>query len=395
MAFSPLIFCSFKSFSLLLRNSYLQHYSRQPSIFSLSLKSIRLHQQQDRNMRKLYHTLIIVASLSFYSFALYAQAPGGNYYQNADGKKGQALKTALFHIIANHTAVSYKDIWAAYETTDMRDDGYVYDIYSNVTNYRYKTDQAGNYKKEGDVYNREHTMPKSWFNDATPMYTDLFHIMPSDGYVNSKRSNYPFGETKGEKYKSQNAYSKLGTCTTTGYSGIVFEPNDEYKGDLARNYFYMATAYEDKIGSWNSNTGGAGTNIFSGNSYTAYVDWQLDMLLRWAEKDPVSEKETKRNNAVFAIQHNRNPYIDYPGLEQYVWGGMTDVAFSYDHYDTNIRWKETNTTAIRQVQATNGIWITVYALDGHVVLSHTRMEEAIKQLPRGIYIANKRKFVVW
>ena len=101
-------------------------------------------------MRQLYHTLIIVASLSFYSFALYAQAPGGNYYQNADGKKGQALKTALFHIIANHTTVSYKDIWTAYETTDMRDDGYVYDIYSNITNYRYKTDQAGNYKKGGN-----------------------------------------------------------------------------------------------------------------------------------------------------------------------------------------------------------------------------------------------------
>lgn len=348
-------------------------------------------------MNKNCHTILAVIALLLQSSVMRAQAPDGTgtYYQSADGTMGKALKTALHNIIADHTAISYKQIWTAYKTTDTKDDGHVYDIYSDVTNYIYGTDQAGSYKKEGDVYNREHTMPKSWFKNATPMSTDLFHIMPSDGYVNGKRSNYPYGETNGEKYKSANAYSKLGACTTKGYTGVVFEPNDEYKGDLARNYFYMATAYEDKITSWNSNTGGAGTNIFSGDSYTCYVDWQLNMLLRWAKNDPVSDKETKRNDAVYAIQHNRNPYIDYPGLEQYVWGGMTDVAFSYDHYDTNIKWSET-VTAIRQIESDpDSCWIDIYTPDGREVMHHVRLEDALKQLPRGIYIANHRKFVVW
>lgn len=345
------------------------------------------------------HYFLFLSFIALVHLACLAQAPNntGSYYQSADGKKGKALKTALFNIITkNKTALSYKGLWTAYKSTDVRDDGHMYDIYSNITNFRPGTDQAGNYKKEGDVYNREHTMPKSWFKDATPMYTDLFHVMPTDGYVNSKRSNYPYGETNGEKYKSANSYSKLGKCTLSGYSGVVFEPNDEYKGDVARNYFYMATAYENRITTFNSSVAGNGANIFSGDKYTVYVDWQLDMLLRWAKNDPVSEKEIKRNNAVYALQGNRNPYIDYPGLEQYVWGGMVNVPFSYDNYDTNITWNDHNATAITVPQtSSDDIWINVYSIDGKEVMHHTRMEDAAKKLPHGVYVANKRKFVIW
>lgn len=264
-------------------------------------------------------------SVLCFALVALAQAPSG-YYSAAKGKSGKNLKTALYGIVADHTQRSYKQLWTDFKTTDVRPDGKIWDMYSNVTNYEPGgSAQGANYSGEGTSYNREHSFPKSWFNDATPMYTDLFHLYPTDGYVNNRRSNYPFGETDGEKYQSAGGFSKLGTCTLEGYSGIVFEPADEYKGDFARTYFYMATAYENKIGSWTS-------DMLSGDSYPAYKTWALQMLLRWAKEDPVSEKETARNNAVYGIQGNRNPYIDFPGLEQFVWGDSVLVTFDPDHY---------------------------------------------------------------
>ena len=262
------------------------------------------------------------------------------YYKNANGKKGAALKTALCGIIYNRTERTYNDLWTDYYTTDVRSDGKIWDMYSNITNFRPGTDQAGSYKKEGDVYNREHSFPKSWFGgEVKPMYTDLNHLYPTDGYVNNKRSNHPFGETKGESYKSANGFSKLGKCTYPGYSGTVFEPNDEYKGDFARTYFYMVTCYEEKLPDWYRNNVESQPTL-DGNKYPGLSSWQLAMLMEWAKKDPVSVKETNRNNAVYSIQKNRNPFIDYPGLEEYIWGSMKDVAFSYDHYvqpDNNLQ----------------------------------------------------------
>lgn len=256
---------------------------------------------------------------------LFSQIPA-NYYATTSGKSGKSLKTALCSIISGHTVRSYSDLWTDFRKTDVREDGKVWDMYSSITNYSFGVEQGKNYKKEGDSYNREHSFPKSWFDDAKPMYTDLFHLVPTDGYVNGKRSNYPFGETKNPTWTSSGSWSKLGPCSVSGYSGTVFEPNDEYKGDFARIYFYMATRYEESIDGWDS-------PMLSGDSYTAYADWALTMLLRWAEEDPVSQKEIDRNNAVYTIQHNRNPYVDYPGLEQYVWGQKKTVAFDPDNYE--------------------------------------------------------------
>lgn len=260
------------------------------------------------------------------SVLLNAQAPAG-YYDRADGTKGAALKTALCNIIYSHKTLSYDALWDAFRTTDRRADGKVWDMYSSTTNYTFGTDQAGNNTgREGGNYNREHSFPKSWFDDARPMYTDLFHLYPTDTYVNGMRSNLPFGETSRPTYSSNGGFSKVGPSSVSGYSGKVFEPNDEYKGDFARTYFYMATCYENQIASWHC-------DMLSGNKYPAYANWALQMLLRWAEEDPVSEKETDRNNAVYKLQGNRNPYIDFPGLEQYVWGDKKDVAFDPDNYD--------------------------------------------------------------
>jgi endonuclease I len=257
---------------------------------------------------------------------MWAQGPNnsGTYYQSANGKKGSELKTALFNIIKNPGVVSYSGLYDAYVKTDTRTDGYVRDWYSNATNYRHNVDNKGNYSKEGDMYNREHSIPQSWFNEASPMKSDIVHVLPTDGYVNNRRSNYPLAEVNSVTYSSKNSYSKLGSCKTNGYSGTVFEPNDEIKGDMARIYFYMATCYQDKCNAW-------GHDVFSGEN-NGLKNWVVALFMTWSKQDPVDDVEIARNNAVYEVQGNRNPFVDYPGLEDYVWGDMTDVAFSYDNY---------------------------------------------------------------
>ena len=245
-------------------------------------------------LRKSFTLSLLAIAFSALTFA---QAPTG-YYTSAKGQKGANLKTSLCKIIAGHTTLSYSSIWEHVRKTDVRPDGKVWDMYSAITNYTFGTDQAGNYKTEGDVYNREHSFPKSWFDEASPMNTDLMHLVPTDGYVNGRRSNYPFGETDNPTWTSAQDWSKLGPCSTSGYSGTVFEPNDEYKGDFARIYFYMATAYEEQFPNFSS-------PMLAGNKYPAYKEWALNMLLRWAQEDPVSQKEIDRNNAVYEIQKNR------------------------------------------------------------------------------------------
>ena len=270
----------------------------------------------------------------------WAQAPNnsGTYYQDADGKSGQALKTALYNIIktTEKTVVGYSNLKEAYTKTDVRSDGYLRDWYSNDTQYQPGSDY-GSYSVEGDNYNREHLVPQSWFGDSEPMRSDIFHVVPSDGYVNNRRSNYPLAEVGTATYTSNNGYSKLGKCKTSGYTGIVFEPNDEIKGDIARIYFYMATCYEDRISSWASNA--YASYVFDGNTYPGFTDWYLTMLMRWSKEDPIDEVEIARNNTIASTevqrQNNRNPFVDYPGLEEYIWGSKKTENFSYDNYDSS------------------------------------------------------------
>lgn len=312
----------------------------------------------------------------------WAQGPNGSntYYQNADGKKGAALKTALCGIIYNHTERSYGDLWTDFKSTDAREDGKVWDMYSGTSNFTFENDQdkGSGGTVEGDKFNREHSFPNSWFggNKNTPMYTDLHHMYPTDKLVNNKRGNNPFGETNGESYTSNEGFSKLGQCTYPGFSGIVFEPNDEYKGDFARTYFYMVTCYEEKLPDWYTANAESRPTL-DGNTYPGLSSWQLAMLMKWAKNDPVSEKETNRNNAVYGIQNNRNPFIDYPGLEEYIWGDKQDVAFSYDNYNGSaaIYDVQTNTVSGQRV---------IYNLRGQRVTNPTR----------GIYIVDGRKVVI-
>lgn len=230
---------------------------------------------------------------------------------------------SLHQIIKDHTVLSYSQLWTAFYVTDDRIDGKVWDMYSSCSfTFGDDQDSGSGGTSECQFYNREHSFPKSWFNDASPMYTDIFHLYPTDKKVNSVRSNYPFGEVGTTTYTSSNG-SKLGNSSYAGYSGTVFEPIDEYKGDFARTYFYMATRYYDKIKSWSS-------PVTNGTQYPAYKEWVVNLLLEWHEQDPVSQKEIDRNNAIFdSYQHNRNPYIDHPEFALRVWGNATTASTTY------------------------------------------------------------------
>ena len=244
-----------------------------------------------------------------------------NYYNNALGKSDEALMTALRNIIRTHKEVSYGNgLLNAFAIADTDDKGYIIDIYSNC---RYRPNDNGSSASHvGEGYNREHSFPRSWFGgEVSPMNTDVFHIYPTDIKVNSQRSNNPYGVcANGTRltYGSYVAKGKLGSSTYPGYSGTVFEPDDEYKGDLARTYFYMVTCYKNELPSW---PGSPNLN-YGQNKYKAFSTWTINMLMEWSRLDPVSEKEIKRNDAVYGIQGNRNPFIDHPELAEYIWGNQ-------------------------------------------------------------------------
>ncbi|MDL2241430.1 endonuclease [Bacteroidales bacterium OttesenSCG-928-L03] len=302
-------------------------------------------------------SLIICLGLTSPAFC---EIPDG-YYDSSFGKKKNVLKTAMKEIIYEHTQLTYKELWTAFISTDNKGNNVVWDMYSEGNSkeytYHYTDDQCGNYNKEGDCYNREHSFPKSWFNNDYPMYTDLFHLYPTDGSVNGMRSNFPFGEVKTPTKTSLNG-SKLGPCSYPGYTGTVFEPIDQFKGDFARTYFYMVTCYEDKISGWSS-------AMLDGKKYPGYTTWAINMLMEWSRKDPVSQKEINRNDSVYIIQGNRNPYIDYPQLAEYVWGDSVMFAFYPGKTPTLFDTPETITP-------------TVYAWEGQVVIRDAEQGSQIR-----------------
>ena len=260
--------------------------------------------------------------LFIYFSIVIADIPDG-YYDSAIGLGGNSLKIALHNIIDNHNEQSYNSLHYHFETTDQKFDNTVWDMYSDVPNgnpaYVYHfvdSDHCGNYSGEGDCYNREHSWPKSWFNNANPMNSDLFHIYPTDGSVNSHRGSLPYGDVNIANWTSTNG-SKRGDCANNGYNNVVFEPIDEYKGDLARTYFYMSTRYYNEDSSWDN------TDMTNG---AELKDWALNVLINWHQIDPVSNKEINRNDNVYSLQNNRNPFIDHPDWVECVWSDFCDLA---------------------------------------------------------------------
>ncbi len=257
------------------------------------------------------------------------------YYNSAFGLNGAALKTELHNIIKNHNSQSWP-LWSYFYQTDVKNVNEVWDIYSDVPggiapySFTFGVNQCGTYNQESDCYNHEHTWPSTFFNDATPMRTDLHHVFATDGFVNNKRSNYPFGKVNTATWTSQNG-SKLGNGSTyAGYTDKIFEPIDSFKGDLARTYFYMSTRYEGEDAGWTNWTMASGAQL---------TQEAITLLLSWHQNDPVSQKEINRNNAIYQIQNNKNPFIDYPLFADCIWGNAdcTSIGIHEKDIRTNIK----------------------------------------------------------
>ena len=260
-------------------------------------------------MKKIYIFLTLIIA----AVTLNAQPQG--YYNGTEGLTGNSLKSALHNILKNDDHTSYSGLWSAYQQTDRKPNGKVWDIYSDIPNgtppyqFDFGSDQCGNYSNEGDCYNREHLWAQSWSNNDGTNKTDLHHVFPTDGYVNNRRGNYAFGEVSNASWTSRNG-SKLGNNKISGFNGTVFEPIDEYKGDIARALLYVSVRYYQEDSGW-SNSDMTNKSVIK--------DWALNMLLRWHEEDPVSQKEIDRNDAVYSIQRNRNPFVDYPEFVHRIW----------------------------------------------------------------------------
>ncbi len=269
----------------------------------------------------------IILFLFISSFSALAQIPA-NYYDSAIGLSGYALKSELHSIISNgHVDHGYDGLYDGYVTTDTdhyyENDGTVLDMYSekpsgpDAYNYNHNNNTCGNYNGEGDCYNREHLVPQSVFNEGYPMRSDIHFVVPTDGYVNNRRSNYAFGEVSNPSWTSTNG-SKLGSNTYGSYTGTVFEPIDEFKGDIARMLFYFATRYETQVDSWSH-------PMFNGTEDQVFADWFLSMLLEWHANDPVSQREIDRNIAAYNYQGNANPFIDHPEWVNAIWNPTPDT----------------------------------------------------------------------
>lgn len=282
-------------------------------------------------------------ALAFFPFLSYAQEPEG-YYSGIEGLSGYALKSKLHDIISSKNYNwHYDDLKTLYGQTDIdkyydydaSNNTYLLDIYSNnpigTTAYHYTLSNIiSSANAEGLGWNREHMMPQSSFNSAYPMYSDLFFVVPTDARINQLRSNYPYGKAGTTTYYNFTNGSKQasnGTPNAT-YTGRVYEPIDEFKGDVARALLYFVVRYEGKLGSFNFTTNAADPtkdqNPLDGTEEKAYENWYVAMLLNWHQQDPVSQREIARNNSVYNIQKNRNPFIDHPEWVNLIWNQTPD-----------------------------------------------------------------------
>ncbi len=251
------------------------------------------------------------------TFGTMADVPAG-YYSSLAGKREADLKNALHTLLYNHTEVSsYQNLPDYFRRTDVYPPGndkygQWWDMYSDIPLY------TNTFRG----LNREHAFPKSWWGGSqnTPAYVDLNHLYPSEAAANMAKSNYPLGEVQNASF--DNGITRVGTPVAGQGGGCrqVFEPDDEYKGDFARTYFYMVCCYQNLHWSY--------TYMVNNNTYPTLNTWSIDLLLKWNREDPPSQKELDRNEQVYRVQANRNPFIDFKDLPEYLWGNKKGQAFN-------------------------------------------------------------------
>ena len=266
---------------------------------------------------RLYHIALLLVAMTAWLGAG-ATIPAG-YYNSLEGKSGQALKDAIHDLTLQHTVLSYNSLWGYFNETDCRpeDHSLVWDMYSDDIFY---------FRGSRAAYgmNREHSLPKSWWygydeTQGYAAYTDLNHLYPSEEDANLAKNYWPLGEVS--KITFDNGVTRVGypKVGLGGGANTVFEPDDRYKGDFARTYFYMACTYQQY--NWKH------TFMLTNNYWKTLNEWSAEMLCRWARADAVSDKELNRNDAVQKSQNNRNPFIDIPTLFEYIWGNRQGEVF--------------------------------------------------------------------
>ncbi len=334
------------------------------------------------------------------------------YYDALDGLTREYLKAAAKESVTSHTRLSYTDLPTYWENSDVYPDlvenpskaGEMckrwWEMYSaNV--YLILPGQTARASYSANGMQREHVVPKSWWkenNDVeyTPAYSDMWNLFPSDGKANNAKSNYPVGETA-DNPKFNNGVTKVGVpkADCGGGVGMVFEPADEYKGDFARAYFYVATVYDHLQWTDSRNT------VFERTSWPTFRPWAIDMLLDWSRRDPVSDKERMRNDAVEKSQGNRNPYVDFPELAEYVWGARMEQTFYIADQkgltptvpgSADVDYEEMTDAVIGYIDGGFSVLssvgdLHVYDISGRVVMHVAAASTGdIFMLPRGIYI---------
>ena len=300
--------------------------------------------------------IFLLSTIFFFALSLFAKSvtPAASlptYYKDINGKSGKDLFDAVQTVTkVGYSSLGYDGLWTAFKTTDKKSNGDVWDMYSDC-NWTFGSDQCGSYSNECDCYNREHSIPKSWFGGSTSgPGCDIFHLVPTDGKVNGMRSNYAFGEVSSASYTYDGA--KKGTAksititggntiagntgTTISASGTVFEPRDEYKGDFARGYMGSLLRWAGEKAFATGEGGDIFTTTFTTGSF-GLTKYGVALLMKWHRQDPVSQKEIDRNNGIQQTQGNRNPFIDYPYLAEYIWGekagetlNLEDIMTAYD-----------------------------------------------------------------
>ncbi len=271
-------------------------------------------------MKRLIFLLILHSSL----FSLHFATAQEQYYRKAEGLRGTELKEALHNLIQPTFVLDYGGgvgkTWSGFWQTDQMEDMQVRDRYSNTVRY-FNPDMSA-----VSNMNIEHIWANSWWGHVkNNAYQDLFNLYPADATANGRKSNNPIGIVDGT-IAYTNGVTKVGKSTSYRADSLitVWEPADQWKGDFARTYFYMATCYSHMTSLWTTTEG---LLTVDPNSPLLMRPWVYNLMLEWAEADPLDEIEQDRCDAICEIQGNRNPFVDYPELCYYIWGDKADEQF--------------------------------------------------------------------
>lgn len=272
------------------------------------------------------------------------------YYAPLQGLCGEELKNAVHEVVGedpNIKMLSYGSgnshtWWGFYITDRDATDNSVVDRYSN--DVRYFGDQG----KSVSGMNIEHSFPKSWWGGAeNNAYKDLFNLMPCEQSINSAKSNYPMGVVVTTTPKGDNGCTRVGAGEWG--NGNWWEPADKWKGDFARGYMYMATAYQNL-----EFTSSEALKILVNGDYPTLQPKVSDLYIAWAQEDDVTDMETVRNDRVQGIQGNRNPFVDFPNLMEYIWGDSVTTPL-------DLRFTRKSAPATGVIDGTVGQLETIYA----------------------------------